>query len=75
VAAEEGFLAELGHAIEQVALGPLRWPRYRANTRRYVFRLYPYSLVYRSYPDVVRVLAVAHDRRREGYWVSRTATH
>lgn len=72
--AEEGFLADLNHAIEQVAAAPLRWPRYKAKTRRYVFRHYPYSLVYRLYGDLVRILAVAHDKRRTSYWFSRTRT-
>lgn len=58
--AEEGFLADLNHAIEQVASAPHRWPRFKVNTRRYVFRGYPYSLIYRTYNDnLVRVLAVA----------------
>lgn len=70
--AEEGFLADLSHAVEQVASAPLRWPRYKANTRRYVFRRYPYSLIYRTYGDsLVRVLAVANDSRQVGYWMTR----
>lgn len=73
-AAEQGFLEDLEHAIEQVTAAPLRWPRYKARTRRYVFRNYPYSLIYRTYPDLVRVLAVAHDSRRTGYWLSRAKT-
>jgi len=73
LSAEEGFLTDLSHSVEQVASAPLRWPRYQANTRRYVFRRYPYSLIYRTYGDnLVRVLAVANDSRRVGYWVSRS---
>jgi plasmid stabilization system protein ParE len=72
LSAEEGFLADLSHGVEQVAAAPLRWPRYRVQTRRYVFRRYPYSLVYRVYGDLVRVLAVAHDKRRSDYWSSRS---
>jgi plasmid stabilization system protein ParE len=70
--AEDGFVAELNHAVEQIADAPLRWPRFKANTRRYVFRRYPYSLVYRAQGDLVRILAVAHDRRRADYWLVRT---
>ena len=70
--AEEGFLTEVNHAVSQVKAAPLRWPRYKANTRRYLFRRYPYSLVYRIYGDLVRVLAVAHDKRRAAYWISRS---
>jgi toxin ParE1/3/4 len=71
--AEEGFVAELNHAVEQVASAPYRWPSYKARTRRYIFKRYPYSLVYRVYGgELVRVLAVAHDKRRADYWISRT---
>lgn len=69
--AEEGFLLDLNHAVEQVSAAPHRWPRYKARTRRYVFRLYPYSLIYRDYSDLVRILAVAHDSRRKSYWLTR----
>ena len=72
LAAEEGFLADLRHAVDQVANAPQRWPRYKANTRRYVFRRYPFSLVYRIYGDLVRILAVAHDKREPDYWTNRT---
>ncbi len=76
LSAEEGFLADLNHAVEQVAAAPLRWPRFKANTRRYVFRRYPYSLIYRTYGEtLVRVLAVAHDSRRSTYWLSRAKDH
>ena len=70
--AEDGFLADLNHAVQQVATAPLRWPRHKLSTRRFVFRHYPYTLIYRIYDDTqVWVLAVAHDSRRPGYWRSR----
>lgn len=69
--AEAGFLRELDHAIQQVTDAPAQWPQYLAGTRRYVFPTYPYSLVYFQEGDVVRVVAVAHDRRRPGYWRKR----
>jgi plasmid stabilization system protein ParE len=76
LAAEEGFLADLNHAVEQVASAPHRWPLFKVNTRRYVFRHYPYNLIYRTYgDDLVRVLAVAHDSRRPTYWLSRAKAH
>jgi hypothetical protein len=39
--------------------------------RQYVFPRFPFSLVYRMRGDDVEVLAVAHGRRRPGYWRSR----
>src|SRR5215210_3250915 len=69
--AEAGFLRELDHAIEQVIESPSQWPPYLAGTRRYVFPTYPYSLVYFVEGEVLRVVAVAHDKRRPGYWRKR----
>jgi plasmid stabilization system protein ParE len=71
LAAEDGFLAELRHAVEQASLAPNQWPLVAAGTRRYVFSRYPYSLFYRVIGNTVRVLAVAHDKKREGYWQGR----
>ena len=70
-AAEAGFFREIDHAIQQVADAPEQWPHYLAGTRRYVFPTYPYSLVYFIEHDVVRVVAVAHDKQRPGYWRKR----
>lgn len=38
---------------------------------RFLFRRFPYSLVYETKPQVLRVLAVAHQSRRPGYWADR----
>ena len=62
--AEASFLRELDHAIQQVTEAPAQWPRYLASTQRYVFPTYPYSLVYFVEEDVIRVVAVAHDKKR-----------
>jgi plasmid stabilization system protein ParE len=69
--AEAGFLRDLDHAIQQITDAPAQWPQYLAGTRRYVFPTYPYSLIYFIKGDVIRVVAVAHDKRRPGYWRKR----
>jgi plasmid stabilization system protein ParE len=69
--AEAEFLRELDHAIQQVTDAPAQWPRYIAGTQRYVFPTYPYSLVYFVENDVINVVAVAHDKKRPGYWRKR----
>lgn len=71
VAAAEGFREELRHAVEMVSTAPGRWPRFSGRTRRYVFPRFPYSLVYRMFVNDVEVVAVAHGKRRPGYWRSR----
>jgi len=69
--AAAGFVAELSHAVQQVAETPERWPRYIANTRRYIFPVYPFSLIYRLLQHEVTIVAVAHAKRKPGYWISR----
>ncbi|TMI91117.1 MAG: type II toxin-antitoxin system RelE/ParE family toxin [Bacillati bacterium ANGP1] len=69
--AARGFGEELRHAVEAVATAPDRWPRYGARARRYLFPRFPFSLVYRLRDGEVEVLAVAHGRRRPGYWQAR----
>lgn len=70
-AAAHGFRDELRRAIDMVAANPRTWPRYGGRARRYVFPRYPFSLVYILRGDDVEIVAVAHGRRRPGYWRSR----
>ena len=69
--AAAGFIAELNYAIERVAELPETWPSYKANTRRFIFRIYPFSLVYRIAENEIEIVAVAHFKRKPGYWTSR----
>jgi toxin ParE1/3/4 len=48
-------------------------PRVRADlpVRRAPVKGFPYHLVYFETPETIRVLAVAHDRRKPRYWKSR----
>ncbi len=69
--AANSFLAELDRGIEAVALAPERWPLFVHGTRRYLFQRFPFQLVYRVVNDSVQVVALAHGRRRPGYWKLR----
>src|SRR5271166_1482232 len=71
--AADSFMAELDRAAELIIAQPERWPPYLHGTRRYRLRRFPYLLVYRTTADMVVVLAVAHAKRRPGYWKSRRA--
>jgi plasmid stabilization system protein ParE len=65
------FLVELDHAQKQVVAHPERWPVYFHGTRRYRLRRFPYLLVYHTQSERIVVLAVAHAKRRPGYWKAR----
>jgi toxin ParE1/3/4 len=68
------FRAELEAAVERVAEGPLVWPisQYDPRARRYLLSRFPYAIVYvvGGHGDVT-VAAVAHAKRRPGYWRKR----
>jgi plasmid stabilization system protein ParE len=66
------FAGEINIAIEKIRRSPKRWPRYDGSVRRYVLHSFPFQIVY--YLDganKVIVLAVAHTRKRPGYWTYR----
>ena len=65
------FIAELDHAISQVQSAPERWPMHLHATRKYLFRRFPYGVIYRVTETAIQVLAVAHGRRRPRYWRTR----
>ncbi|MFC2172551.1 type II toxin-antitoxin system RelE/ParE family toxin [Acidobacteriota bacterium] len=69
--AAEGFLRELDLAVEKIADSPKRWPIYIKGTRRYLFRRYPFFIVFREVENTIQVLAVAHGYRKPGYWKER----
>jgi plasmid stabilization system protein ParE len=71
VAVANRFISELDHAIAQITAAPQQWSPYLHGTRVYRLRRYPFLVVYESSAVLVRVIAVAHARRRPGYWRRR----
>ncbi len=65
------FMDELDRAVELVARLPRTWPPFEAGTRRFLFKRFPYYLIYRERDGMVEVVAVMHARRHPGYWRHR----
>jgi plasmid stabilization system protein ParE len=66
------FLAEFDRAVAQIRTTPGQWPSYLHGTRVYRLRRFPYLVVYRETEAAIQVIAVAHGRRRPGYWKIRS---
>ncbi len=66
--AEKAFLVELREAIRKLRESPERWPKFAHGARRIVLHKFPFSLVYRVRESMIQVIALAHDKRRPGYW-------
>lgn len=67
------FVVEVRRAIDLLGRHPQLAPRLRNDIRRFVLDRFPYSLLYRHLADgTIRILAVAHHKRRPTYWVGRS---
>lgn len=66
--AAERFLAEVKAVARTISRYPYRPPEFEAGSRRLRLRTFPYSVVYATRTDGIEILAVAHGRRRPGYW-------
>ena len=65
------FVAEFESGVEAILEKPLRWRKEGESTRIYRMPNFPYSLIYRAGEEAVIFVAVAHHRRRPGYWQNR----
>ena len=65
------FAREVERAVASIAEAPERSPSGIQGTRRLLLQRFPFAVVYRELPSVIQVLAVAHGRRRPGYWKKR----
>lgn len=69
--AAAAFGAELDRAIRRALESPGTWPAFQSGTRRCLLERFPFFVVYRELGDRLEILAVAHGRRRPGYWRER----
>jgi toxin ParE1/3/4 len=68
----EEFLEEVEHATVFLGRYPEAAPRVGGAIRRFVLPRFPYFLIYRPLGSGrIRILAVAHQRRRPLYWIGR----
>ena len=64
------FFGELERALGRIAESPTRWPA-KSGVCKYVMRRFPFIVLFRVLDSSVEVIAVAHARRRPGYWADR----
>jgi toxin ParE1/3/4 len=65
------FQWELDRAVDLISERPNTGSPYLGHTRRVMLRRFPFFVVYRVRGDNVQIVAVAHARRRPGYWDER----
>ena len=67
----DAFLDELERAVGWALDHPQAGAPLGGPFRRWLVRRFPYAVIYRADREPIRVLAVAHLRRRPGYWRGR----
>lgn len=67
------FLDEVEHAESVIVRFPEAGRLLRGDTRRISLRRFPFALIYQARGEHLWILAVAHERRRPGYWAARQA--
>lgn len=67
----DDFVATVEDATRTIADSPAIGSPYGTGVRRLVLPRFPFSVVYETGQDEILVIAVAHQRRRPGYWRDR----
>ena len=65
------FVDEIDRAIQHVSEFPSAAPATGVHVRKKALVRFPYSLLYSVTGDEIRVLAIAHQKRRPFYWRGR----
>jgi toxin ParE1/3/4 len=66
------FQLAVQRAIEQVQQSPQALPPYgEQGVRKCLVRRFPYTVFFLELEEAIWVVAVAHQRRRPGYWSAR----
>jgi toxin ParE1/3/4 len=65
------FIAEFERALDLLCGHPQLGAPWREDRRRFPLRRFPYSIIYYIKGDELRVIALAHHRRRPAYWTGR----
>ncbi len=67
----EQFKLELERAEELVQRSPESWAAYLLETRGFRFQKFPFVLAYVIRGEQVIIVALAHTKRKPGYWRER----
>ncbi len=67
------FQAEVEKAVESLRRDPVRWPIHgKFGLRKYRLKQFPYNLFFLELDDRLWIAAIAHHKRKPGYWIGHT---
>jgi plasmid stabilization system protein ParE len=65
------LLGEVERAFDQILANPEACRKIGRRVRRKSLWRFPYNLIYAVYPERIRIVAFAHQKRRPFYWRKR----
>ena len=65
------FVADYEHGARRILQFPQTGTPVSPRLRALPMRHFPYSIIYHATADAITIRAVAHQRRRPGYWGGR----
>jgi DNA-binding transcriptional LysR family regulator len=65
------LLEEVQRSLAQIVMTPEAYQQIGRRVRRKPLWRFPYNLIYAIYPDRIRFVAFAHQKRRPFYWRKR----
>ena len=65
------FLVEAHRAVHEIEALPEAWTIVRQSIRKKTLGRFPYNVLYSIESDKILIVAVAHQKRRPNYWLSR----
>lgn len=67
----DDFSGELARAVGWITSHPMAWAPIGRQARKRLLDRFPYAVIYRVEADLIRIVAVMHQRQRPGYWRTR----
>ena len=62
------FAHAVDNSVSRIAEAPTRYPLAEQGTRKFVLQRFPFNVFYRQDETEIIIVAVAHQKRRPGYW-------
>jgi hypothetical protein len=68
----DAFVAEVEKTARRIAVLPNAYPTHQpSGLRKALLRRFPFTVYFQDQEDRIWIAAVAHQRRRPGYWLHR----
>ena len=65
------FRFAIDSSIKMITDSPFMYRVIKFPFRRFLLQKFPYAIIYTIEPDHIQIIAVAHTKRKPGYWMDR----